>query len=340
MQWSALWRAASRLPHALLLRGPGGIGKQAFAQALAQRLLCERQVDDPAAIACGQCPACRWLVAGTHPDFRLVAPETEQEEQGGETVESSGGEKGRGRSQQIRIAQIRELEDFVYVGGHHGARRVVLLRPAEAMNAAAANSLLKILEEPPSSVYFILVSDCWRRLLPTIRSRCRQLAFSHPPSAEALQWLRQQRVVNELGSQLLAISGGAPLAALEEHERGRGPLLAKLIDDLGALRADPLAQAAHWEAALKKEGSWSMEQFVVLLQKWLYDLIAMQRAGQVRFFPSQNEVLARLARSARAERLFDCYNQIYSLRALAHHPLNARLFLEELLTTYRGALAG
>lgn len=332
-QWRALWGGDARLAHALLLRGPAGIGKEAFAHALAQRLLCEQPPADAAAFACGRCPACVWFAAGTHPDLKRVVPEADLEEE--EAVEGAT-ESGRSRSTQIRIQQIRELEDFVFIGSHRGQARIVLLRPAEAMNQAAANALLKMLEEPPANVYFIIVSDRWRRLLPTVRSRCRQLAFGRPATAQAQHWLQAKQV----DARWLALSGGAPLTALAEHERGRAPQLAQLIADLSQTPADILAQAAYWESALKKEGGWTMEQFVTVLQRWLFDLIAVQRTGRTRYFPDQREALLRLARVAAAEHLIGCYNDLLRWRALASHSLNARLFLEELLSAYQRALRG
>ncbi len=96
--------------------------------------------------ACGECEACRWFAGGNHPDFRHIAPAADADE------ENEGREKSKKRaSGTIKIDQIRELESFIAVGSHRHGRRVVLLTEADAMNGAAANSLLKILEEPPKT---------------------------------------------------------------------------------------------------------------------------------------------------------------------------------------------
>ena len=104
--WQRLWRASAGVPPALLLAGPAGIGKHAFAQATAARLLCESPTVKG---ACGACPSCHWLAGGNHPDFRYLRPESEFEAEG----EAPAGEKKKA-SRQIRIEQIRELEDFVF----------------------------------------------------------------------------------------------------------------------------------------------------------------------------------------------------------------------------------
>ncbi|HSW52736.1 MAG TPA: hypothetical protein VLG93_05865, partial [Sulfuricaulis sp.] len=124
--WSALARQFEQLPHALLLQGRPGLGKHDFAVQLAQALLCEQARDG---MACGQCHCCRLFAAGTHPDLAGVG-----------LVEDA---------KSIAVDQIRALGDFLSLRPHTAARKVVIISPAEAMNINAANSLLKLLEEPP-----------------------------------------------------------------------------------------------------------------------------------------------------------------------------------------------
>jgi DNA polymerase-3 subunit delta' len=124
----------SRLPHAILIQGPHGIGKAAFAQTLAQALLCESP--EPSGAACGRCAACHWLEAGTHPDYRQIEPESLAEAD----TEEQGGDKKKA-SLQITIEQIRALPEFIGISSHRGGPKVVLIHPAEALNIAfvAAN---------------------------------------------------------------------------------------------------------------------------------------------------------------------------------------------------------
>jgi len=328
--WRELWASAAGLPHALLLAGPDGIGKGAFAQALAARLLCENMTGHG---ACGACPSCRWFASGNHPDYRYVIPEAESE---GEN-EPADGEKKKA-SRQIRIDQIRALEDIVFIGGHRNGARVIVVEPAEAMNISAANALLKILEEPPPSVYFILISHQWRRLLATIRSRCRVLTLSRPPLAEARQWLARKNDVQ--AAELLSLMGGAPLLALQESERGHGSALTGLVASLAEPGQDPLALAARWEThlQLKGEAGLPMESLVATVQKWVFDLAQQKLAGRGRFLDDKAATARQLVNKATATGLIRCYNDLVKMRALASHPLNPRLYLEDMAERYLRAL--
>ena len=312
------------------------MGKRDFAEALATRLLCESATGD--ARACGNCDACRWFAAGNHPDFRRVVPEADADEIESEDAPAKSEKSDKKKSSQILVAQIRALSDFVYVGAHRAKGRVIIIQPAEAMNPAAANSLLKILEEPPVSVYFILISDGYRRLLPTIRSRCRMQLMSRPDPEAAAAWLGKKQAD---AARLLAVTGGMPLRARAAGEQGWGKLVATLQASLADIDQDEMSLASTWEGLLKEPEVFAMEDLITLLQKWLGDLVGRQMAGRARFFGDVDvETLQRrlLGRSSTAA-LLHCYNQFQSARPLANHPLNARLFLEDLAARYLAAFA-
>lgn len=329
--WRQLWGAANGLPHALLLTGPEGIGKGHFALAAAARLLCESSVEaDP----CGHCPSCRWFVSDNHPDFRHIIPAADVELD--EPVAESERKKG---SRQILIDQIRELEDFVFIGGHRNGARVVVVEPAEAMNHSAQNALLKILEEPPASVYFILVSSQWRRLLPTIRSRCRSMALPRPSVLEAESWLKRENENSAVA--LLPLVGNAPLLAVAETERGRGSILVSVLESLIEPGRDPLQLASRWQnqLQLKGEGGLPLDAFVQLIQKWLFDLALFKLSGRIRLGVKRKNSIQQLTDKASAGALIRCYNDLMKFRALAFHPLNPQLFLEDVAERYLRALA-
>lgn len=213
--WARLQALRAHWPHALLLYGQAGIGKLAFARHLAKGFLCEtpRENGEP----CGACAACTWFEQGNHPDYRIVVPEALAAELPGAADEpkaadaDEGGKKTKTPSKEIKIEQVRALVDFCGIASHRGGARVVVLYPAEALNVAAANALLKTLEEPPSGVVFLLVSARIDRLLPTIVSRCRQWPMTVPAPDAAAAWLAAQNVAD--ANALLAEAGGAPLAA-------------------------------------------------------------------------------------------------------------------------------
>jgi DNA polymerase III subunit delta' len=310
------------LPHALLLRGPEGIGKLALAEAVAQMLLCER----PAAAgdACGECPGCTWFTQGSHPDFRRLEPGNPEE----------SGEPGEGREKKtshvIDIAQVRALENFINLTTHRGGARVVVIHPAEALNVPAANALLKSLEEPPPRTHFLLVAHRWHYLLPTIRSRCQQVVLHLPASTPALEWLGGQGVAEpELA---LAQAGGAPLLAAkfdEEYWRVRERLLGLLASP----DFDPLAAAEDLRDV-------APAMAVSLLQKWSYDLALQKTLGRVRYNPDRASALAVLAARVDGLATLRFHRQMVRLQRVVRHPLNARLFLEDLFMGCAGLLRG
>ncbi len=329
--WGQLWATTAGLPHALLLTGPEGIGKGEFAKALAARLLCESPAADS---ACGGCSSCRWFASENHPDIRHVIPEADADS------EDSSAEGDRKKaSRQILIDQVRALEDFVFIGGHRNGARVIVIEPAEAMNPSAQNALLKILEEPPSSVYFILVSSRWRRLLPTIRSRCRALKLPRPSTTEANTWINSQG--DKAAAELLPLLGDAPLLALAVNERGRGSILVSVLATLADPGRDPLALAARWQnqLQLKSEAGLPMENFVQVVQKWMFDLVLFKLASRSRLAGGRKDTVRQLTEKATARGLIRCYNELMKFRALASHPLNPQLFLEDIAERYLRALA-
>ncbi len=206
-----------RLPHALLIHGPRGVGKLALALRAAQLLLCEGKQKP-----CDPCDACRWFLAGNHPDFRRVEPEVLWQE------------PPEKPSIEIKIEQVRALADFLGVVSHRGGRRVTLVHPAEHMNPSTGNALLKGLEEPPGAAMFILVSHRPALLLPTIRSRCVSIPVGIPPRDAALKWLAGQGVKD--AERRLAYAGGAPLRAVEQESVPLAPVHVRE-------GIDPLAEA-------------------------------------------------------------------------------------------------
>lgn len=319
--WAQLTGAEIRLPHALLFAGPPGVGKRELADALAARLLCERPLQAHEA-ACGQCDSCRMMTNGQHPDYRLLQPDAAVEgEEEGATVD---GEKKKA-SKQIRIQQVREVEEFFYIGGHRGGARVCLIDPAEAMNAVTANALLKILEEPSASFYFLMISHRWRRLLPTLLSRARRVMFGRPDAAHAERWLADRKLSGQ--ARWLPFFGNAPLEVAAAEKSGRLKALDSLVADL-LKPQEALAQAGRWETLIKTDSALDMEELVTTVQKWLFDLGRCAVGADPRYFPQP--ALKTQSQHLSLPALMQAEKEIARMRALANHPLNPRLFLEDL----------
>lgn len=321
----ALVSRRDRMPHALLVSGPAGVGKGLFARSLAQTLLCEAPKGQ---LACGECPACNWFSQGNHPDFREVIPEADEESPEGD-VDSDDARESKAKSLVIKIGQVRAVSDFMTLSTHRAGFRVLILRPAEAMQAAAANALLKTLEEPPPATAIVLVSDQPSRLLPTIRSRCQTVILPAPPIASALAWLRAQSV--ESPEEVLALAGGAPLLARDLADSEAAAWRRRAIAELA--RPDGAA-ALNFAAGIDKG---RVEPLLFVLQTWVEDLVRVKSGAHPRRHRGSDGALRAKARRARLDRLLGFDRELTQARRLANHPLNPRLFAEHLLLSYNRA---
>ena len=326
--WLQLKQLRARLPHAILFYGPEGIGKSAFVESFAQSLLCEAVQTD--GHACGTCASCGWFSQYNHPDYRRVRPEVLDGEDAGEEGEAAEDKKtakaSKTPSKEIKIDQIRALADFMNVSTHRAGMRVVVLYPAEALNTAAANSLLKTLEEPPEHTMFLLVSNRIDRLLPTILSRCRKFALALPAHDAGLAWLKQHNVKD--ADVWLSEQGGAPLAAFNAAQGDGRELMDEFLRALGHPGIDVALKTAE---RLQKH---PVADLVGWLQRWLYDLLVLKSGGAVRYYPRYGKELAVLAERVNAVTLATALKAANERRAIADHPLSARLFIEEMLLEY------
>jgi DNA polymerase-3 subunit delta' len=312
--WQRLLATRERPAQALLLAGPRGVGKGELALAWARALLCEAPQTDGA--ACGECPACHWFEAGTHPDFRLVS------------LQEKTGKEGETRmATAIEVDQAREAVDFVQLSTYRAGFRVVLVDPADSLNLAAANALLKVLEEPPLNTVFVLVSDQPRRLLPTIRSRCTRIDIGLPPLDQAAQWLAGQGVGDAMN--LLALSGGTPLDAQRWADGAELDERRNVLEGLSQPdRLDPASQGERWKAV-------SPQTWHNVAYKWLGDLLAVKLQGRAQFNPDFADALAQLGNQVDLAKLLALARmQANEGRTLAH-PLNRSLQLQAWLIQYR-----
>ncbi len=314
------------LPHALLVHGRAGIGKVEFARTLAQSLLCESPEDG---LACGVCHACGWFREGNHPDFRELLPEALTDDEATEDAPVDADAKDKKKSREIKIDQIRAISDFMTLSTHRDGYRVLLIQPAEAMNLAAANALLKTLEEPPARSVIILVSDQLGRLLATIRSRCQRVLIPTPDTATAAIWLKAQGVANV--DDALAAASGAPLDAIvfasSEYQSSRRALVAALAET----RMDFVDTAQQFEKA-------DLGNVLHWLQTWVQDVISMRMLGVANHHRDQTKSLQRIARQTDLGRIFRYESELRQTRRLINHPLNARLLLEQLFIAYLQAI--
>jgi DNA polymerase-3 subunit delta' len=310
-----------QLAHAYLIHGPRGIGKHAFALGFAQALLCE--APRPDGLGCGVCAGCRYAMAGAHPDLmRLELLQTDPDTGLLEAVD------------QIAVDRVRALIDFAGITSHRHRAKVAVIAPADRMNPAAANALLKTLEEPPAGTYVILVSGAPGRLAPTILSRCRKLPAPRPSEAEARSWLAAQGVAEP--EIVLAQAGGAPLAALAHADAAvqdeRRAWIAALSEPA---RLSVVKLAARIDAAGKDERRGRLAWAIEWLIAWTTDLARVASGAGVRQNPDAARALATLAGRVAPVRLFGYHRSLLQRRAQLAHPLVPRLVAEALLIDYR-----
>ena len=243
------WRSLSerlqneRLPHALLLSGASGLGKRALADALVAAALCENRNAD--GHACTSCRSCLLMAAGSHPDRVHLSFEMRDD--------------GKTPRTEIVIEQIRKLSQRLSLSSQFGGMQLVIIDPAERMNASAANALLKTLEEPSGSTMIILVSDQPSRLPATIRSRCQRIQINPPSHAVSMAWLSGQGIVAKDAELALIAMLDNPGRALEALADDTLALRSECLRDLQALsghRARALTVAEAWAADRPHERLW------------------------------------------------------------------------------------
>ena len=193
--WQKLMRVAGseRLHHAYLFVGTAGIGKLDFARHVANALLCEKPIDSesPNNSPCGECPRCALNAAGSHPDVTVL--------------------DWLDKARVISVEQIRNLTARLTLTTTYGPYRIAIINRAHTLTRAAANGLLKTLEEPGAGCILILLADNDAHLPVTVRSRCQRVVLPLPERQQAIEWLQDKQVASP--EIALEFAHGAPLLA-------------------------------------------------------------------------------------------------------------------------------
>ena len=300
-------RARGSMPHALLLSGPAGVGKQLFATHLAKSLVCEAESVEQQ--PCGQCKACRLADAGTHPDIHWLQPE----------------EEGKA----IRIDAVRSLIGKTTLTTQARGSRVFLISPAHAMNRASSNALLKTLEEPSAASVMVLISSEPHLLPATIRSRCQDLLFKPVAAQQAGDWLREQAPQIQNQEALLALSGGAPLLALradEEDWLNQAQQTLAQLAELKQRKVNPMQVVEAWTQR-------PLQPLLNDLSRISSDLVQLASGAQAQrlFMPGQGGQLQSLAKGLDLVQLFGFIDGLNGLRRQMTHNLNPQMLLEKVV---------
>lgn len=274
---------AGRLMQALLITGQPGVGKYAFARELARTGLCLQSAEN----SCGHCRSCQQFEAGAHPDYLEVAP-----------LEGK---------RDILIDQIRDFCRLIQLTPGQSQGRYAIIRGADRLNLAAANALLKSLEEPPSRVVLILTADQLVRIPATIRSRCTRIPIPMPDQQQASAWLREQ-----------GVDAPAPL-----WQRRQGPCIWTEED------AAPAQQHA-----LERQWAQLLEQ----LERQGDSLAAAAAIGEAQFDAFvlwwQSHLLEQMKRDGSRAALRRVWDALVTVRREGHLNFNRLLALEGLFILY------
>ena len=289
--------------HALLIHEAPGAGGNVLAMWTAQLVLCTAAHEAP----CGTCATCRRVASMQHPDLVKL-----------ELLEDS---------RQIRIEQVRELSADLTLTSHQGGYKVAIISPADALNRAAANALLKTLEEPTPRTLLILVATQPSRLPATVLSRCQRIHVPTPARDAAVAWLQSVRGPAEWAAAL-EVLGDAPLFAAEVEPKTVVEFARdtrRVLEETSAGRADPSATAEHW---------WRTDLPLRLLciENWLTDRVRRHFTGAP--FSVEMSAGAHLQGGPQIpsiRRLFGLIDAVQELKSSLDAPINRSLALESLL---------
>ena len=317
------------LPHALLFTGTEGVGKQAAAVALAMACNCQREIPEFKAEdrsgqtpvnssgevnlitmdACGVCKSCRKIAAGNHPDIIRIQP----------------------IGPFIKIGQIRSLLQTLAMKPYEAITRVAILSEAQAMNAAASNALLKILEEPPSRSMLVLTATQKSDLLPTIVSRCQHVGFNPIPEEKIAAWLQNKHGLEQQAADILAAMANGSFSRAQMMVKNNWLQRRKwVIEEMARLSLQPIAHLLALAEKLSKEKE-ALAQSLEIIKTWFRDLIINQYdAGKI----INRDVADKIDNASQKNNLPDLLSKVDAVQKTQNRiaaNTNLRLTMESLL---------
>ena len=304
--WDTLTGRFPKMGHGLLFYGKKGCGKDAFAQYFLAWILCQnRQLKNQ---PCGECGSCQWLKSDTHPNYVHITTDEDNKKQ----------------NAKIKIDKIRDLQPFVQqtVDGW----RVVVIEPAEALNTASANALLKTLEEPGDRTVIILLAEHYLKLPATIRSRLQHFALDRISAEQAEAYLQQNLPDADLQMQqlLMNLSNQMPLQAIELARSEWINLRQDFVNDWQKLvkqKNMPMAIATKWNKAL------SFSDFSQMFEYLLSDLICVKLNQAIKNIDLN---FSDLPDQYNLESLFAIYTELQQSKKFIEQNVQANLVVDQL----------
>ncbi|EPF83481.1 DNA polymerase III subunit delta' [Acinetobacter gyllenbergii] len=303
--WELLTTRFPELGHGLLFYGKKGCAKQEFAERFVAWVLC---LNKQAQRACGECTSCQWLKSDTHPNYVHITTDEDNKKQ----------------NAKIKIEKIRDLLPFVQQTGE--GWRVVVIEPAEALNTASANALLKTLEEPGEKVVLILLADHYLKLPATIRSRLQHFALDRLTIQEAQTFVQQQipEINAEQVSLLLNLANDMPLTAIEIEKSEWLQKRALFLNDWFKLVAEknmPLNYSNKWSKEL------NFSELITMFEYLLGDLISLKLNQSLK---NDDLDFKALAEFYSLEALFTIYSDLQQKKLMIEQNVQTQLVLDEL----------
>ena len=292
------------LPHALLFYGPRGVGKQKVAWALAKALVCEKYPQS----VCGCCPSCKKAQMKSHPDISRLEPE--------------------GKSRIIKIEHIREMKSRVVLKPLEGKSQVVILEEAHKMNPEAQNAFLKVLEEPPQNVYFVLLSPDPQALLPTVRSRCQKFKFDPLNLEDQVAILTEDCGVGlEEASELATISEGSMEKALQMREADFHKTVEALFEWVLSFDSGSVSPLPEWD-----QDRETLFLMLDLLMQMFRDALVLKVTGSQEplFFPNRKSEIQDLARRYETEEIEEVFEALIRARQDIENSINTKLVMDNI----------
>lgn len=298
----------SRLPHALLFAGPAGIGKKRLGRALAAAILC---LND--SLPCGKCDSCRQMVLEQHPDYYEVLPEKRDKSAG-----------------IIRIEQIRDMQLKAGKRPVLATSCVILIDDAELMNEAAANSLLKTLEEPEGNATFILITSARSSLLDTIISRCMLFSFGMLPIASMQAELQKRGLAVNEASKLASLADGSLGQALNLYENGGLKLRADAWQILVKLPAFSMEDVWAQTKIMSEFKRDKLNEWLMYFNMLLRDMLILYDAGAstLLYNKDMREELAAVLPNYPQNKVWYMLKEVSELQHRLTANVNLRLQLE------------
>lgn len=290
-----------KLAHAYIFAGVEGCGKRLTALALVQEVFCST-LD-----SCGECPACRKLAAGQHPDLHLIEPD----------------------GQFIKIEQVRQLQKELAYRPFEAPRKATIIDQADRLNLASGNALLKTLEEPPGNALIILVTANPNGVLPTILSRCQTLSFPPLTQETVARFLMDRGYAQDTASIAATLSGGSLKRALDVSAEAtlgeRGELL-RQIDSLSMDDISPILILAEKLSADKD----NVIDILDLLATYLRDIILLQNGSDNLVNHDLVPLVRKRAEHSSSVKIMEVIGHVFTARQAMQRNVNPRLTLEVL----------